>query len=335
MTKVNIYSNILASKQLFRCSTFTTKQPRLGRPKEIAMLPTTLTLLLSVSNVLISFFILYYLLQAMPLKHQRGKEEKKKLSEDERISIIVAAIVRYMQEYKIYEKALCKAFLITPDPSLTTDKPTGVRNFIIRHIMPIPARLDLYQDLFDQVLKMYAEKMQSVYDYEDDLKKKHPWETLRNNLTRDEVERIIIKGESEIRTEKLSTEEKFWTLYDVLEDSGIKTFGVRSFRPYLALKQTQPNLPDPMSFMGVGYIGNMKIGESGYTVPWAMSFENNGKSWIDTNFEIKSSPRGTSTMMVTRLEDGYHTYPINKENIWSGKHGGNEVAVAQVHFDKK
>jgi hypothetical protein len=52
-------------------------------------------------------------------------------------------------------------------------------------------------------------------------------------------------------------------------------------------------------------IGAMPIGASGYTVPWAMWPDMDGKLWINGHYPIDRVPGGTVSMLVTRHEHGY------------------------------
>lgn len=71
-------------------------------------------------------------------------------------------------------------------------------------------------------------------------------------------------------------------------------------------------------------IRHMKVGEKGYTVPWAVLVEpENRLTSIDTNYTVTSSPNGTRSMLVERAEEGYIiTVPTDYKFSTGGIHLG-------------
>jgi len=57
-------------------------------------------------------------------------------------------------------------------------------------------------------------------------------------------------------------------------------------------------------------IRNMKVNESGYTVPWAVTFDHKGMAYIRLDYRIHSSPGGTVQLKVTRIGPDKHDYDI-------------------------
>jgi len=55
---------------------------------------------------------------------------------------------------------------------------------------------------------------------------------------------------------------------------------------------------------------DLAVGESAYTVPWAMSVDSEGRAWLSLGFPAEDSPFGTAAMLVERCEDGYGV------NLW-------------------
>ena len=53
-------------------------------------------------------------------------------------------------------------------------------------------------------------------------------------------------------------------------------------------------------------IRDMEVGESGWTMPWAVRLGLENDYWIDLEYNIYEGKQGTSTLEVTRHEDGYH-----------------------------
>jgi hypothetical protein len=58
-------------------------------------------------------------------------------------------------------------------------------------------------------------------------------------------------------------------------------------------------------------IQDMKVNESGYTVPWAVAFDHKGMAYIRPNYKIYSSPGGTVQLKVTRIGPDKYDYDID------------------------
>ena len=57
-----------------------------------------------------------------------------------------------------------------------------------------------------------------------------------------------------------------------------------------------------------GLIRDMTVGQIGYTLPWALIFDENETSYLKLNYPISPSPCGTSRMPIKRIspaKDGY------------------------------
>lgn len=65
-------------------------------------------------------------------------------------------------------------------------------------------------------------------------------------------------------------------------------------------------------------IDQMKPGEMGFTVPWAMWADSHGKLWLHPGYSIKPVAQGTSDLCVARFDDGtYHVRIIvNNNHRW-------------------
>lgn len=80
-------------------------------------------------------------------------------------------------------------------------------------------------------------------------------------------------------------------------------------------------------------IGQMAIGESGYTTPWAMWPDEDGNLWINGNYTIHQQPGGTVSMLVTRRENGYEVdirYGHASEFRWAPSSESGFVGGADV-----
>jgi len=52
-------------------------------------------------------------------------------------------------------------------------------------------------------------------------------------------------------------------------------------------------------------IERMKIGDRGWTVPWAVIVDNNLNMWLRPTYTVHREPGGTVSMIVSRNEDGF------------------------------
>jgi len=65
-------------------------------------------------------------------------------------------------------------------------------------------------------------------------------------------------------------------------------------------------------------IANMKLNESGYTVPWAMYHDSNRNLFLDGQYIINHEPGGSAQMFVWRDEKGYHIDATScRKHLWS------------------
>jgi len=55
-------------------------------------------------------------------------------------------------------------------------------------------------------------------------------------------------------------------------------------------------------------IADLRVGESGWTVPWAMDHDEERRCWLNPRHTISQEPGGTVQMQVARREDGYHVW---------------------------
>lgn len=55
----------------------------------------------------------------------------------------------------------------------------------------------------------------------------------------------------------------------------------------------------------LGEVKDMKVGESAWTVPWAMTIYDKGQKFIDKDFDIWSDEFGTANMLVTKTQKGF------------------------------
>lgn len=68
----------------------------------------------------------------------------------------------------------------------------------------------------------------------------------------------------------------------------------------------QAVLPDALESRS---LSSMSIGETGWTVPWAMWVDRQRRCWLNPGFLAESDPGGTVEMKVELRDDGYHVWP--------------------------
>jgi hypothetical protein len=49
----------------------------------------------------------------------------------------------------------------------------------------------------------------------------------------------------------------------------------------------------------------MHVGEAGYTVPWSISIDENGKPWLDRYVVVTPNCGGTAAVLVSRTKTGF------------------------------
>ena len=64
------------------------------------------------------------------------------------------------------------------------------------------------------------------------------------------------------------------------------------------------------------YIENMEPGSSGWTVPWAMSVDEDGRCYLNSRYTIHPQPGGTVEMLVTRHGNAFHVDISQCRHTW-------------------
>jgi hypothetical protein len=57
----------------------------------------------------------------------------------------------------------------------------------------------------------------------------------------------------------------------------------------------------------------MDAGRPYYTVPWAMRADEDGGLWLAPDYTVWGRPGGTASMRIELREDGYHVWPVRRE----------------------
>lgn len=65
-------------------------------------------------------------------------------------------------------------------------------------------------------------------------------------------------------------------------------------------------------------LADMKVGTSGYTVPWAMYADQERKLWLDPHFTFQEQPGGTVQMHVARTDEGFRVWYVGGETYRVG-----------------
>ncbi len=80
-------------------------------------------------------------------------------------------------------------------------------------------------------------------------------------------------------------------------------------------------------------IRDMRPGETGYTVPWAMEVDLDFHGWLRTYFTVSSRPVGTLSMLVRRSNDGKNfsvDIELCKDSFWVPGVKTSENGMARV-----
>ena len=90
----------------------------------------------------------------------------------------------------------------------------------------------------------------------------------------------------------------------------------------------------PKNFENQNQLKNMKVGQSGYIVPWGMWVDLNGNCWLNEDYEFDSTPGGTVQLKVTRVVDGYiaHIHEMKYSNgyKWTPQTGPSYASPDEV-----
>ena len=80
-------------------------------------------------------------------------------------------------------------------------------------------------------------------------------------------------------------------------------------------------------------LANLRVGESTWTVPWAMDVDDERRCWLTPSFTGHPTPGGTVQMLVERREDGYHVWlaPDYKYHPTGGRSGSAGIPVVKLH----
>lgn len=99
-----------------------------------------------------------------------------------------------------------------------------------------------YQKFFDQFLKIYAEKLKTAYDNEENFKRDNA-QLEHDSMSGEEI-RNFLKRKRFFSEEKKKAEEDCWDLHDALRDLGFDVFAEKSdgvgYKAYLYLKKSYP-----------------------------------------------------------------------------------------------
>ena len=74
-------------------------------------------------------------------------------------------------------------------------------------------------------------------------------------------------------------------------------------------------------------IKDLKVGESCYTVPWAMWVNKDNVCFLREDFKASSSKGGTVELKIERVEDGYIAYIHSIDYKWTPSNDGDDGVI--------
>ena len=92
-------------------------------------------------------------------------------------------------------------------------------------------------------------------------------------------------------------------------------------------------LPESMERRDI--IGNMEVGETRYTVPWAMWADEERRLWLIPGHSTEDRPGGTVQMRITRVEEGFRVLraPGHVYDVGSGSGSGKADRLPVVELE--
>lgn len=81
----------------------------------------------------------------------------------------------------------------------------------------------------------------------------------------------------------------------------------------VGIRAKQATLPDGRD---EDTIDRMKVGESGFVVPWGMWVDLERRCWLHPKYQIRSQAGGTVKMRVERRADGFHVW-LPRVSSWT------------------
>lgn len=94
----------------------------------------------------------------------------------------------------------------------------------------------------------------------------------------------------------------------------------------------------PEEFLEKNTLSQLSVGESAYSVPWAMAVTENRLCVLNGRYTFHKEPFGTSKMLVRRGKDGYevyvpegYKYSFSRSIPWVGAAKEDFIPVTKVH----
>lgn len=193
-------------------------------------------------SILLGFLGLYiFCLRKIFKDYTREKERAEELKKErmEKINIIAQKMLAVFK----YDNQLQESFeRISLLRSLHNDFPDSLYwiFFMSGSKLFFEANKKKFQNFFDQLLKIYAEKLKTAYDNEENFKKERG-EVEFDSISGDEI-RDFLKRKRFFSEEKKRAEEENWGLHDALRDIGFDVWAEKSdgigYKAYLYLKKS-------------------------------------------------------------------------------------------------
>jgi hypothetical protein len=90
----------------------------------------------------------------------------------------------------------------------------------------------------------------------------------------------------------------------------------------------------PVNFENNSQLKNMKVGESGYIVPWGMWVDMDGNSYLNENYNLHPTPGGTVQLKITKVSGGYiaHVHEMKDDYKWTKQNGPSYASPEDVCY---
>ncbi|MEU2403465.1 hypothetical protein ABZ609_03935 [Streptomyces rubiginosohelvolus] len=77
-------------------------------------------------------------------------------------------------------------------------------------------------------------------------------------------------------------------------------------------------------------ISGMLVGESAFTLPWAMWADEDRRLWLSADYPADEEAAGTVRMRITRTPDGFQVWPVRDHEYHPGSNRDGGLPVTEL-----